>query len=394
MKKMWVVLACVLTVAGLAGCGGSSGGGDDTTAREVAAYKAAIPDAQELLVATAPQAAPGRMAAAVGDPALYPPLAIAVVPQVNGIVTGLIDTLHTIVGSPYTLYSAQDEMVMWGPFPNDEGEGQVVVVITKQVPTVDDPFEYIYVFLRVDDTFQFTDLDTLASEQIVLFGAAAPDGADGPSGVAVFDFDANAAFAQDQGETGPFTTGGFAAAFGRMGPDVDLAGELSLVIAAFRDFVPEDAEPGKEAVDVDYLYGRFVPSDNGQPEVDFVEFEAKADVDDEGAGAEELDIRMAFINQSEGRAEVSASGGDLGPGISADAVECWNAALQREYLSYQQSDWSVPYTEGALAGCGFTFSQTLDDLQIPSLDSLAVDDPELLGILDQLARLGWAGTGE
>ncbi len=392
MNKMWAVLAGILTVAGLAGCGGSSGG-DDATAQQVAAYRAAIPDAQELLVASAPRSTLGRVAAAAGDPALYPPLAMAVVPQINGIVTGLIETLQTIVNSPYTLFSPQDQMVLWGPFPNDDGAGQVVVVITKEVPTEDDPFEYIYVFLRVDDDFRFTDLDTLASEQIVLFGGAAPDGAEGPIGLAVFDFDANAAFAQAQGESGPFTTGGFATAFGKMGPDAELAGVLSLVIAAFRDFVPED-EPGKAPVDVDYLYGRYVPSAAGQPEVDFLEFKAEVDVEETSSTEEKLDIRMAFINQSEGRAEVSAAGGDLEEGISADAVECWNVALQREYLSYQQSNWDLPYTEGALAGCGFTFSQTLDELQIPSLQSLTADDPELMRILERLAEMGWAGIEE
>lgn len=105
------------------------------------------------------------------------------------------------------------------------------------------------------------------------------------------------------------------------------------------------------------------------------------------AAAETVGVKMAFFNEGTGRAEASASGGDLAANQSASAVECWNAALDETYLSFTlttDGTAETPITEGMSADCG-VFEKTLAELGVPSLSDV---DKELMTALDDVATNG------
>jgi hypothetical protein len=163
----------------------------------------------------------------------------------------------------------------------------------------------------------------------------------------------------------------------------DPAAEAAYVLAVFRDFVSVD-NPDAEPANLDYFYGHY---ENGI-KVDFLDWEANIDVSDPADGlVEDVGVRMAFLNEGTGRAEADAVGGSLEEGQQLFAVECWNAAIEQSYISFdiQQGGESVAGgSEGNAADCGL-FTASLDDLGVPSLDDV---DPGLRAILDEVARTG------
>ena len=72
-----------------------------------------------------------------------------------------------------------------------------------------------------------------------------------------------------------------------------------------------------------------------------------------------------------------------------EAVECWDGALGQEYLSFTAIDAAGAEVGSQLVGslhdCGPIFSNSLADLNIPTLEDI---DPELRSVLDDVATNG------
>jgi hypothetical protein len=340
-------------------------------------YRAALPKMGRL-EAQAPQASPAAIAA-VGDPAIYPVGSYDIATGINGAVTGIIQVLDTVTSLEPTIFNSETQEFFWGPFPNEDGIGFVAAYIREAGPDAD--FRFEYALLRGID-------NDVANLKPVIWGGASPDAANEDHGVGVtlWDFEANRAFEQEHNpefDSLVLDRGRFVALYAA-GPDEnDPSAEVAFVLAAFRDFVPAD-NAGAEPAELDYFYGRY---ENGIT-VDFLDWEASFDVSDPADGvAENVGVRMAFLNEGTGRAEADATGGSLAEGQQGLAVECWNAAIQQSYISFevvQGTETIASAEEGNYADCGL-FTASLDELKIPSLDDV---EPELRAALDEAARNG------
>lgn len=348
-------------------------GVDDT---RLAEFRRAIPTRASL---EAPRVQ-GSTSAALGDPALYPYASWPIVEGINGAVGGLVDGLELITSLPPTVYNSDTLEYAWGPWEADDGIGWVAAYIRDTGGTGD--FRYEFALLRGASN----DLATLTP---VIWGGGTPSETDDDHGVgvALWDFEADRAFREQNDpnfDPAAGDRGRFAALFGR-GPDqADPANELAFAVAVFRDFVPAD-QPSNPPADLDYFYGRWMTPTNV---VDFIDFETAVDVDQPADGtAENIGVRMAFLDEGIGRAEADAAGGSMSPTQAAAAVECWDTSISRTFLNFELRDGGQvmnSYTEGELAGCGL-FAATLDDLQVPSLQDI---DPALLAALDEAASTG------
>jgi hypothetical protein len=177
--------------------------------------------------------------------------------------------------------------------------------------------------------------------------------------------------------------GRFVALYAAGEDENDPAAEAAYVLAVFRDFVSID-NPDAEPANLDYFYGHY----ENEIKVDFLDWEANIDVTEPADGlAEDVGVRMAFLNEGAGRAEADAVGGSLAEGQEAAVVECWNAAIEQSYISFdvlENGESIASAEEGNFADCG-VFTASLDDLGVPSLDDV---DPGLRAILDEVARTG------
>lgn len=373
-NRLLTTLVAAVTVAGMAACEPLDDGDNDSA--RLTRFRQAIPTTGQL---EAPQVE-GTTPFALGDPALYPAASLPIVLGVNGSVAVLIALLEGIVSLPPTVFNSDTQEYVWGPFPNDDGVGFVAVYI-KDTGTAED-FRYQYALLRGIT-------NDLALLTPVIVGGATPDPNDDDNGfgLTMWDFEADRAFNEahdpnfdpDAGDRGRFV-----ALYGA-GPDEDEPGnEMAFVVAALRDFVAED-DAGAEATDLDYFYGRYITSENT---IDFIDFETSFDVDDPADGtAEDVGVRLAFLDEGIGRAEADAINGSLAPNGRGDVVECWDSAINQTFLSLEVTDGGTvvaTVTDGDPADCGL-FDATLDELNIPSLQSV---DAGLLAALDQLASTG------
>lgn len=341
----------------------------------LAQYRAAVPS-MDRLAATAPEAS---VQALVGDPALYPAVSWDIVTGINGSVTNIIGLMKTIVALPPTVFNSRTREFVWGPWDNDTGVGQVAVYIREAGAGAD--FRYEYALLRGVG-------NDLATMTPIIWGGATPDEVNGDHGVGVnlWDFEKNYEFEMANNPNAAnevFDRGRFATLYGK-GADANMPqDEFAFVVAVFRDFIPQD-NPTAQAADLDYFYGRY---SGANMVVDFIDWEAGIDVSDPLDGvAEDVGVRMAFLNEGMGRAEADAMGGSLEPGVSAKGVECWDNALDRTFLEFTVDGGANQgtYTEGAIDGCDL-FQPTLDELHIPSLQDL---DPALMAALDDVAQNG------
>jgi hypothetical protein len=348
---------------------------DTSEQQKLAQFRAAIPDSS-VLKARAPQAS---ASAALGDPALYPAVSRDLVVGVNGSVEGIITVMRAIVDLEPTLYNSATQEFFWGPFPNDSGHGYVAAYIRDAGPDAD--FRYHYALLRgVGDA-----RSTLAP---VIWGGANPgiDDPDHGSGITLWDFEANHAWEEannpDFGAE-PLDRGRFVAVYGA-GPDAnDPDNEVALVLASFRNFVSKD-DPTAAPANLDYFYGRYVTP---ALTVDFLDYEIGLDVSEPADGiAENVGVRMAFLNEGMGRAEADAVGGSLEAEQSVSAIECWDVTLSQSYLRFDviEGTGTITAEDGNIASCGL-FQASLDDLGVPSLDDV---DPALRAALEEVALSG------
>lgn len=382
MNRSLVLLPLLITA-----CGPLPGA--DFDAALLAEFRAAVPTEAQL-TASAPE--PSSSARDVGDPALFPHQAVPTALAINGAVTNLVHFMRDVTSHQPTAYDGNSQEFLWGPWDWAYDYGTVAAYVVR-LPEGED-FEFAYALLRGEQG------DAVEDMSMVLWGMANPDPLNDEDGLGVtlWDYTANDAFsaAHDPAYVpGSKATGRFAAIY-HAGPDADDPAARSVWgVAAFRDFV--GADETYDPRDLDYLYGRHTDADGLR--VDFVDFDTALDVDEDGSAAEDLRLRMAFINGGWGRAEVEASGGDMASDENATAIECWDNALGRQFLDYTQ--WSAGASQTYLEpaggdqslcvvpdGSGGTFplfANTLDQLAVPSLDDI---DPTLMDALDCAAEGG------
>ncbi|WP_428263344.1 hypothetical protein [Haliangium sp.] len=346
----------------------------------LAEYRAALPTMGQLQ-ASAPESTAEFTTAAVGDPAFFPSTSYDIVLGINTAVSGIIDVLDQVTSLPPTIFNSDTQEFFWGPFPNDDGIGYVAAYIRDAGEEAD--FRFEYALLRGID-------NDVANLTPVIWGGASPDAENEDHGVGItlWDFEANRAF---EAEHNPdfdqlvLDRGRFIALYAAGPDEQDPNAEVAFVVAAFRNFVPSD-NPNAESADLDYLYGRY----EGDITLDFVDYETSFDVDEPGDGLiEDVGVRLAFLNEGTGRAEVDVRGGSLADDERGLATECWNAALRQRFLSIEifSGDTSIAIDEeGDVADCGL-FTSSLSELDIPSLDDI---DPELRAALDNAAENGIA----
>lgn len=343
----------------------------------LAEYRAALPSMGQLQAQTPDSSVASILA--TGDPAVYPTGSYEIATGINGAVTGIIGVLDEVTSIDPTLFNSETREFFWGPFPNEDGIGYVAAYIREGRAGAD--FQFEYALLRGID-------NDVAKLTPVIWGGATPDpdNEDHGAGVTLWDFEANRAFEEEHNPDFAnlvLDRGRFVALYAAGVDENDPAAEAVYVLASFRDFVSVD-NPDAEPANLDYFYGHY---ENGI-KVDFLDWEANIDVTDPVDGvAENVGVRMAFLNEGTGRAEADAVGGSLADGQEAFAVECWNAALEQSYISFdvlEGGETIASAEEGNFADCGL-FTASLDELGVPSLDDV---DPGLRAILDEVARNG------
>lgn len=335
-------------------------------------YRRAVPQMGQL-EAKAPTA---TQMSIIGETATYPSASYDIVNGINGSIAGIVNLFDAITQVEPTLYNSETREFFWGPWENDDGIGYIGAYIRE----ADGDFQYEYALLRGID-------NDLANLSPIIWGGATPDpnNDDYGLGVTVWDFEANHAFEEahnDNFANEVYDRGRFANLWGRGADENDPNAVFGFVVAVFRDFIPQD-EPGAEATDLDYFYGRYEA--DGQF-VDFIDWEAGIDVSEPADGLmENVGVRMAFFNGGTGRAEADAMGGSIEDGATWSGVECWDDAIARTYANFSV-DGSNPasFSEGELANCGF-FASTLTELEVPTLQDL---DDGLLDALDIVAETG------
>lgn len=386
MKKL--IIAGLLSSASLLGCATDDPDpqgpppADNIDQQLLAEYRAALPS-MGALEATAPESSASalrRLRPEVGQPAELPNGSYDIAIGINTAVSGIIELMDIVVAQPPTIFNSDTKEFVWGPYPNDEGIGYVAAYIRDAGD--DEDFRFHYALVRGID-------NDIANMVPVIWGGATPDpdNDDHGVGVTLWDFEANRAFEEEHNPDYDQLTldqGRFVALYAKGLDENDSNAEVAFVLAAFRNFVPKD-EPGNEPANLDYFYGRFT---NEGISVDFLDWEAAFDVSEPADGvAENVGVRMAFLNEGTGRAEADASGGSLADNESVQLVECWDAAIDQSYLQIQRQVDGAPAETvelGAAEDCAL-FQPTLSELGVPSLDDV---DPELRNALQQVAETG------
>lgn len=369
-----LITASILTSALLIGCVPQEEN-KEIDQQLLTEYRKAIPSMSQMEAAEVQ-----RTTQALGDPAVLPAGSYEIVAGINGGVAALIVTLETIVATEPTVYNSDTQEFVWGPFPNDEGVGYVAVYIRDAGEKED--LRYHFAFLRGID-------NDMANLTPVIWGGTTPseENEDHGVGLALYDFEANYAFEQaHNSEAADLETerGRIAFLFGAGPDEEDPTNELGFVIASFRGFVSAD-EPGAAPADLDYMYGRYADNREGHT-LDFLNYRAAMDVDENADGIENIDVRMAFLDEGTGRGEAIVTGGSLESGEVAVLEECWDTSINQTFvrLAGSNGEGAVIVQDGDSANCGL-FEASLADLGIPLLDDI---DTELRVGLNELATTG------
>lgn len=364
---------------------------DPYTTEMLNTYKRALPD-EGALRAPAPTS---EAQAQLGDPALYPGLAAPQIMGVNALVHSLVETIGFITSLPPTFYNSETREFVWGPFDDENSAlaGDKALFYIKDQGE-DAELRYHYAFVRG----MGNDLATYAP---VIWGGGQPgETEDHGHGVVLYDFEANRAFEDAHNpDPGPQPAGRFAVAFGRSELEENPNSSATLVVSTFRGFVTAE-EPDAAPVDLEQLYGAVDDIDGQGNRVDYVSILSSGNVhpeDEDDSLLEDIDLRLAFVNGGLGRAEGFVSGGDLvsDQGESTvHVIECWDSLIARTHLELWaegeiaagEPDGELTlHQEGDLSMCGPIFSQTLDELNVPSLADV---DPDLMAALDEVASNG------
>jgi len=371
-------MAAALSLALTVGCSAA----EDYDQTELETARRALPS-RAVLTASVPTADSQAVPLALGEPALYPTASRDIVTGINGTVGATLDAIEFVFNQTPSAYRLDTREFVWGPYPDDDGVGFFAAYLKDTGE--DEDLRYHFAVLRGTSG----DLGAMDSFTPVLLGGGTPDPAheDRGVGVLLWDFTADNEFRSENDpafDLAASNQGRFASAFGKgQLEEGEGEGELTFVVAAFRDFVSEGSSDQAPA-DLDYLYGRV---ENGDTTLDFIDYETSLDANEPADGVREtIGVRMAFLNEGAGRAEIDAMGGSLEGNDSISGVECWGPTLNETYLHLEQTtdEGQTTITLGEPASCGL-FSVTLTEMKIPALEDL---DDDILSILDKLARDG------
>lgn len=343
----------------------------------LAEYRAALP-ANGALAAPIASAA-SASAFAPGDPAAYPAFIGPIATAINGTIGATIEVVNAIAQTEPTVFDSVERKFLWGPHDNGDtalAGDTIALFIHDNGEAASDDFRYEFALLRG----MSTDVATMVP---VIYGGGEPADADETTdygaGILLYDFEANYQFEEANDPShGVLDRGRFLSIFAK-GPDATEADvDVTLVVSAFRNFVPKD-DAGAALISADYFYGGGLNTVTGG-RFDFVDFEFTADTDDTGPLEENLGVHLALVNLGAGRAEANVTGGDYGA-TSVEVVECWDASLNYNHLSIATNGNPTPIaTEGNSANC---ISQSLAN--VPDLQDI---DPALMAALNALATGG------
>lgn len=285
--------------------------------QEVHPIQDALPTAEQVQIRLPESSASASFA--IGQIADYYVLTRKTTRDLNGVTAWVLLVVHTIVQFPAT--TVDGDTYTWGPYSDAL-----------------DPAEYRLVVTALGDDSYDWHLDgrskTLPGAEFltVISGHAEPSDPIGEGrGNFVIDFDA-------------------AEAVNPIDNDVDTGSALFEYDLSDRDGLDASVTIHAEGIDdagapvsFDYLYNAH--EDGGG---DF-QFGVEADMDDEGAAAEQALIRSRWLADGAGRGDAMLSGGDLGD-VSVTASECWDTSFRRVF--YTDSANFAP-TEGDAAACAF-----------------------------------------
>ena len=378
-RSIWIGLS--LLALGFAGCEKEEDEGYSD--EDLVRYRSALPNRSAL---TAPTPPPPAAAFGAND-AFYPSFAVPIAMQINQMIGGTLDVIEFVASLEPTVYDSDDLEFWWGPIPDGDSalEGDhYSLYIHDKVNDADyneaDPDSMRYEFAVIRGLGN--DVSNLTP---IIYGVARPvegdEDADYGIGAMIYDFDNNVEFEDlhNPGH-GALTSGRMASIFAK-GPDENVAGaDVTFAIAAFRDFLPEDANPGDLPINVDYFWGNI---DDSVDRFDFLDLEFDADVLDDSAAVEALSMKLAFYNEGIGRALVGVTGGDAGSNALA-ADECWDANVQQTYLAVSVdtgAGFFLGQESGSAASCVWTATQ-FDD--VPEL----ADVSDMGALVSAIANTG------
>jgi hypothetical protein len=317
---------------------------------------------------------------AVGAPAFVPAQAVPMALAINGVIAELLTNLQWVVDQPPSAWNSETLEFVWGPWDNEDSalEGDTIAVYIRDQGEDADDFRYVYALLRGIES----DLSTMSP---VIWGGSNPDpeNEDFGNGVILWDFEANREWeAQYHPDRAFSESGRFAAAYARGEDEEDEDSTVTWVVAALRDVVTEEND---DPLTMDYLYGSV---ENSNERIDFADFNIVTDIDDDETKTdlEDLGIRMAFYNHGTGRAEIDAIGGDIEEGYYVEGTECWDADIDRTYLTLDAIRESDGETYSIIGPIGAADQCAMPSLEgIPTIEDI---DSELLAALDEVATNG------
>ncbi len=305
--------AMVLTVTSFLSAGCMQGLEDE--------YRRAIPDQNELAIEVpgegADAAAGSHEMAILGERAFLYQVTRDVSRIINGGVYLVLAILQDIVRHPAT--TIDEHHAVWGPWTGALSPLTYRFTVTK----VDDDGNYEYVL----EAKPKTEADD--SYAAILTGAAHVNGQD--RGRGSFVVDADAMHALDEYE---WPGSGVATV------DYDVQAEPLTVNVGFENWTGGWHAP----IDATYHYAE-AADQSGE-----FSYDATADVDENFSALESLTVASRWVAGGSGRSDASVTGGDVAPGVSVTATECWDDVFGRTYWT---DSMGIQQTEGEASACVF-----------------------------------------
>ena len=310
----------------------------------VAALRAALPLAEQMTIRMPSQAA------LAPEQATFYAFTRGITVRVNGTVYVISEVIGDVIeGEPSE--TDGETYAVWGPFQDALSPATWRVRVERQP---DGSFGYVVQgWPRNGDAAQAV---------TVLEGVHVPGAAE-DAGSGHWRYDITAAHALD-----PTTQPGT----GAMDVDYSLAGPRTLEVG-LTDF----QEPG-DATSNDTLY-RYTEALDGSGTFDFVSnLDIDADSDATRDRRELLQVRSRWLADGPGRADVTATHGDLPAGVQVEVNECWDAAFARSYMRFGFPQSEV--AEGDVAACPYAQAEYP---QFEGFDANAFADDDLVAALPE-----------
>lgn len=314
----------------------------------VATLRAALPTAEQMTIRLPSQAA------LAPEQATFYAFTRGITLRVNGTVHVISEVIRDVVETEPSETDGET-FAVWGPFQDALSPAAWRVRVERQA---DGSFTYV--------VQGWPRNGEAANAVTVLEGVHVPGAAE-ETGAGHWRYDITAAHALD-----PTTQPGT----GAMDVDYDLSGPRTLEVG-FTDF----QEPG-DAMSNDALY-RYTEALDGAGTFDFV---SNLDIDEENDPTRDrrelLQVRSRWLADGPGRADVTATHGDLPAGVQVEVNECWDAAFARSYMRFAYPQAEI--AEGDAAACPFAEPEYP---QFEGFDPDAFADDDLVAALPEPADM-------